>query len=144
MTNKLSSHFSFEELTHTDYNPLQQKNSDSALQYRPKLQKLAEFAEQIRAILDCPMVITSGYRCEELNKYLGGSPTSQHVFCEAIDFIPKGMDAFKAFALIMLSNIEYGQLIICKRGISHFLHISMGSKRQKMYNWKVGEYKNVL
>lgn len=78
--NRLTKHFTFEELTHTDYNPLQQKNSDNAIQYRPKLQKLAEFAEQIRAILDCPMIITSGYRCEELNAYVGGSPTSQHCF----------------------------------------------------------------
>lgn len=142
--NRLTKHFSFSELTATDYNPLQEKNRKLALQYRPKLQKLAEFAEQIREILDCPMIITSGYRCEELNAYVGGSPTSQHVFCEAFDFIPKNMDAYQAFAKIIVSNIEYGQLILTKRGISHFLHISMGYKRQKMYSPKQGVYKNVL
>ena len=142
--NRLSKHFTFEELTHTDYNPLQEKNSDSAIQHRAKLQKLAEFAEQIRAILDCPMIITSGYRCEELNNYLGGSPTSQHLFCEAIDFIPKSMDAYQAFAKIIVSNIEYGQLILEKRGLGHILHISLGSKRQKMYSPKAGVFKNVL
>lgn len=141
---RLSSHFSFSELVHTDYNPLQQKNSDSAIQYRPKLQKLAEFAEQIREILDCPMIITSGYRCEELNKYVGGSPTSQHVFCEAFDFIPKNMDAYQAFAKIIVSNIEYQQLILEKRGIGHIIHIGIGSKRQKMFSPKQGVYKNVL
>ena len=140
---KLTPHFSFKELTRTDEHELQEKNRDKALEFRPKLQKLAEFAEGVRAILNCPMIITSGFRCEELNKKIGGSPTSQHVFAEAIDFIPH-MDCEKAFAKIILSNIEYGQLIIYTRGISRFLHISIGYKRQKMKSDKVGSYENIL
>jgi len=141
---KLSPHFTFSELVVTDYKDLQEKNKDKALEYRPKLQKLAEFAESVREILGVPMIITSGYRCEELNKRVGGSALSQHIRAEAIDFIPLKMSAYEAFAKIILSNIEYGQLIIYTRGISHFLHISIGSKRQKMFSVKVGEYGNVL
>ena len=140
---KLTEHFSFEEFTNTDYKELKEKNKDKALEFRPKLQKLAEFAEQIRNILGVPMIITSGFRCEELNKKVGGSPTSQHIFAEAFDFIPK-MDCEKAFAKIILSNIEYGQLIFYTRGISRFLHISIGFKRQKMKSRKVGDYENIL
>lgn len=142
--NKLTSHFTYNELTNTDVKELLEKNREQGLQYRPQLKKLAEFAEQVREILDCPMVITSGYRCEELNTKLGGSPTSRHVFAEAIDFIPKSMDAYQAFAKIIVSNIEYGQLILEKRGLGHILHISLGSKRQKMYSPKAGVFKNVL
>ena len=142
--NKLTSHFTYNELTNTDVKELLEKNREQGLQYRPQLKKLAEFAEQVREILDCPMVITSGFRCEELNTKLGGSPTSQHRFAEAIDFIPKSMDAYQAFAKIIVSNIEYGQLILEKRGLGHIIQISLGSKRQKMYSPKAGVFKNVL
>lgn len=141
---KLTPHFTFSELVVTDYKDLQEKNKDKALEYRPQIQKLADFAESVREILGVPMIITSGFRCEELNKRVGGSALSQHIRAEAIDFIPLKMSAYEAFAKIMLSNIEYGQLIIYTRGISHFLHISIGSKRQKMFSAKVGEYGNVL
>lgn len=141
---KLSPHFTFSELVVTDYKDLQEKNKDKALEYRPQIQKLADFAEQIRAILDCPMIITSGYRCEELNNYIGGSPTSKHIYCEAIDFIPKSMDAYQAFARIIISNIEYHEIILEKRGLGHIIHIAMGYKRKKLYSPKQGAYNNVL
>ena len=33
----------------------------------------------------CPFIITSGYRCLELNKLVGSKPSSQHVLGEAVD-----------------------------------------------------------
>lgn len=141
---KLTPHFSFKELTRTDEHELQEKNRDKALEFRPKLQKLAEFAEGVRAILNCPMIITSGFRCEELNKKVGGSPTSQHRFAEAIDFIPKTMSAFEAYTRILISGISYGQMILEKRGQGHLIHISLGSKRQKLYSPKGGQYDSIF
>lgn len=137
---KITEHFSLEELTTTDCAELKEQNRKEAP--KDKLLKLAEFAEKVRAVLNCPMIITSGFRCEKLNNLVGGSPTSQHRFCEAIDFIPK-MDADKAFGRIILSGIEYGQLIYYTRGISHFLHISMGAKRQNLKSDEVGKYVQV-
>lgn len=43
-------------------------------------------AERVRAFLGFPMIITSGYRCPELNAAVGGSASSQHMRAEAIDF----------------------------------------------------------
>ena len=137
---KLTPHFTLEELTTTDCVELKERNKQEAP--KDKLIKLAEFAESVREILGFPMIITSGYRCEELNNKVGGSPTSQHRFCEAIDFIPK-MDADKAFGRIILSGIDYGQLIYYTRGISHFLHISMGTKRQNLKSDDVRKYVQV-
>ena len=101
---ELTEHFTFNELTRTDEQALQEINREQAP--KDKLLKLAEFAEGVRKILDCPMIITSGFRCEELNKKVGGSPFSQHRFAEAIDFIPK-MDCEKAFGRLILSNIAH-------------------------------------
>lgn len=144
MKDKLTKHFSFSELTHTDIKELQEENADQARNYLSKIKELAEFAEQVREIIGCPMIVTSAFRCEKLNAKLGGSPTSQHRFGEAIDFIPKDMSAFSAFTKIIISNIEYGQLILEKRGLGYLLHISTGSKRQKLFSERQGEYKHVL
>lgn len=141
MRTKLTNHFTIEELTRTDAQELQLQNRQEAP--KDKLLKLAEFAESVRKVLGCPMIITSGFRCEKLNNLVGGSPTSQHRFCEAIDFIPMKLAADTAFARIILSGIEYGQIIYYTRGISHFLHISMGNKRQKMKSNEVGHYEQV-
>lgn len=35
--------------------------------------------DSLRARLGFPLVVTSGYRCEEWNKKVGGSPNSKHI-----------------------------------------------------------------
>lgn len=141
---KLSEHFSFEELTHTDDDKLKEKNKQEARSYKDKLVKLAEFAESVRAIIDSPMIITSGFRCEELNKKLGGSPTSKHRFAEAIDFIPKNKSAKEAFTEIIVSNILYHEIILERRGKGHLIHIAMGERRKKLYSPEDGKYVFIL
>jgi hypothetical protein len=42
--------------------------------------------ERIRAALGFPMIIHSGYRCPQLNDAVGGSPSSQHMAGQAVDF----------------------------------------------------------
>ena len=141
---KLSPHFKFSELVTTDDKDFKELNAEEGYKIKDKLLKLAEFAESVRAVLGCPLTVTSGFRCEKLNNKLGGSPTSQHRFAEAIDIIPMKMSAFEAFTKIAISGIAYGQMILEKRGQGHLIHISMGFKRQKMYSPKGGKYENIL
>lgn len=60
-----------------------------------------------------PVFITSGYRCEELNKMIGSQVTSQHIHGHAVDF---DLDAHgptenaKAFHYIK-DNLDFDQLI---------------------------------
>lgn len=42
--------------------------------------------ERTRAYLGKPMIISSGYRCPELNRLVGGSDRSQHMVAQAADF----------------------------------------------------------
>ena len=44
-----------------------------------------EVLQPIRDSLELPVRVTSGYRCEKLNKAIGGSSRSQHVKGEAAD-----------------------------------------------------------
>lgn len=41
--------------------------------------------EPAREFFDVPIDISSGYRCERLNKSVNGASTSQHLFGEAVD-----------------------------------------------------------
>lgn len=43
--------------------------------------------ERVRAALDFPIKVTSGYRCPALNEAVGGSKNSQHMRGEAVDFV---------------------------------------------------------
>lgn len=141
---KLTQHFSVEELTTTDKEEFKEKNYNDGVKRGGDLLVLAQFAEGIRKIIQSPMIITSGYRCPELNAAIGGSKTSQHCDFEAIDFIPKNISAQDAFALIRQSDLKYGQLILEKRGAGHLIHASIGTKRENLYSPKVGVFEKVL
>ena len=47
---------------------------------------LLQLAEKVRAILQTPMIVTSGTRCVSHNASVGGSPTSKHLQGLAMDF----------------------------------------------------------
>ena len=130
MSIQLTQHFSLDELTTTNKVKYKDKNYKYGLQKITQMNILAHFAEQVRLIVGCPMQITSGIRCEELNAIVGGSKTSQHLKGEAIDFIPTKIKIKTAFDKIRKSNLEFGQLIIEKSGKSEWIHISTGIKKQ--------------
>lgn len=126
---KITPHFSFEELTATNHQELLEKNRAVAQQNTTAMWHLALFAEQVRAILNAPIRITSGFRCAELNDAVGGSKTSQHTLYQALDIIPKGMDIEDAYEELVDSDMLYGQLILEK---GTWIHISMGYKRENL------------
>ena len=126
---KLTPHFTFEELTATNHQKLLDKNRAVAQQNTTAMWHLAIFAEQVRAILNVPIRITSGFRCVELNDAIGGSKTSQHTLFQALDIIPMGMDIEDAYEELVDSDMLYGQLILEK---GTWIHISMGYKRENL------------
>lgn len=122
----LSEHFTLEELSTTSHSDLRARNRAYARKNVSRLQALAEdVLEPCRAILG-PMMITSGCRCPELNKRVGGNHRSQHCLCEAADFIPSKVPLKEAFDLIRKSGIQYGQLILERVSGVEWIHISLG------------------
>lgn len=126
-------HFTFFELAGTSNEQYKKLNLLKAQEQMGKMYMLAGFAERVREIVGKPLIITSGYRCPELNKAIGGAITSQHIFCEAIDFIVKGMRPEDIFNKIVTSDLKYNQIIIERntRG-SQWVHISIGAFKQKL------------
>lgn len=59
-----------------------------------------KYLNQIRESYGGPIRISSGYRCDKLNKMVGGSSTSNHLFGEAIDIVPIDGNVNKLFLTI--------------------------------------------
>lgn len=142
MSYKLSSHFSLEELCTTNNKKFAKKNLDEAKQNIAEMECLAYFAEQIRAFIKVPMLVSSGFRCYDLNKAVGGANTSQHLVCRAIDFVPKGMSIDECFDILRNSQLVYNQLIKERSGKSIWIHVGMGDKRENLI-YKDGKYTKI-
>lgn len=70
--------------------------------------------QPIREKYGKPIIVSSGFRCEKLNKAVGGSPTSEHRYGMAADFhsVSDTLSDNKAlWDLIRTMNLNFGQLI---------------------------------
>lgn len=136
---KLSAHVSFGEMTRTTHRELIEENKKSALMYLGKLKEFCTtIIEPARALIGSPVYITSGFRCDLLNKAVGGSFTSQHVIGEAgdIEFLHarQGKALLDAFNKIAFSDIPYSQIIL---EFGQWIHI--GLIDEIVYPGKVGQ-----
>ena len=68
------------------------------------------------------VVVTSGYRCEALNKAVGGVPNSQHMLGEAADFFVCATPLSEVFEYI-LDNVEFDQAILYRH--KRIIHLSV-------------------
>ena len=89
--------------------------------------------DPIREKFATPMIITSGYRCERLNKLVGGKDNSQHMKGEAVDFCLAGFskkEMIEAFFEIA-EEFDYDQLICYRqKGIIHISYNRENNRHQ--------------
>ena len=67
--------------------------------------------ELVRAKFDKPIIVTSGYRSEELCVAINSSKTSQHTKGQAVDFEIAGVSNLE-LALWIQNNTDFDQLIL--------------------------------
>ncbi|AZE48342.1 Phage protein [Pseudomonas chlororaphis] len=111
----LSTHFSLEELLHSDLATANGLDNTPSHLVLDNLRRLAQVLERVRheVLHDQPLRILSGYRGPVLNKTVGGSRNSAHLKGLAADFICTGFGSPKQIcAAIALSTIEFDQLIV--------------------------------
>lgn len=102
---------------------------------KEKLRQLAEeILQPIRDAWRAPIVVTSGYRSEEVNKAVGGVKTSQHRLGEAADIKVGGKDKNKKlfnliYKLISQGKIKVGQLI--DEYNYQWIHVSLPRKNKE-------------
>ena len=95
------------------------------------LKLLADGLEQVRKLLGYPLFINSGYRSLALNKAVGGSNTSAHVYGYAADFTCRKFGTPNEIVKkIKASGIKYDQLIE-EGGNTGWVHISFDPKMRQ-------------
>ena len=109
---KLSGHFSLSELTKSQTAVRKGIDNQPTLEHIENLTELCtHILEPTRRNFGKPMVITSGYRSEELCEAIGSSKNSQHAKGEAADFEMFGVDN-KELAKYIKNNLVFDQLIL--------------------------------
>lgn len=108
----LSEHFSLDEMTAT------QEGSRAGLDNTPgesemaNLQRLCRVLEAVRTLLGVPIIVTSGYRSQAVNKLVGGAINSAHMRGLAADIIaPKYGRPIDVAKAITQSGIAFDQTI---------------------------------
>ena len=86
--------------------------------------------QPLRDKLNKPIYISSGFRCEELNKIVGGVNTSQHLIGQAADITYSG-DIEELYEYIKLINLPVDQVILYKN--KNFIHISYSKRHRRQY-----------
>ena len=83
---------------------------------------------------DTPIMISSGYRSPELNKKVGGSPTSNHLTGCAVDIRVAGIEQAMRYAVILMdyadeTKQDYDELLIERnRSGVYWLHFAVRPK----------------
>lgn len=77
------------------------------------------------------IIVTSGYRCQRLNRYVGGAISSQHLRGEAADIYVSGPEMARRYASYLEEHGQFDQLIVEPRGSlsPRWLHISYTTRR---------------
>ena len=83
--------------------------------------RLVERLEELRSAAKRPLVITSGYRCREHNRAVGGSPTSLHMLGLAVDISADS----EAQALLAKCAGELGFSEIIRGGRKRYIHLAI-------------------
>lgn len=120
---KLSENFTLEEFTRSDAaSRLGIINEPGEKELAALRVLVSRTIQPLRDKLGVPIHVNSGYRCPELNKAVGGVPTSQHQKGEAADLSIDGKAADILEALEN-SNIPFDQAILYRK--QNFLHVSL-------------------
>ena len=88
--------------------------------------------DPLREAYGKPIIVTSGFRCEELNRLIGGSKTSQHRSGQAADIrtvIDTPEENKKLYDLIIKLNLPFDQLI--DEHNFDWVHVSFSEKNRK-------------
>ena len=116
----MTPHFTLAELTHTSHRQFDNTPNETEL---ANLQKLAEFLEKVKTLLDGkPIMINSAFRSKAVNDSVGSKDTSQHRLGYAADIRVPGMTPDAVVRALVASDLPFDQVI---REFDAWTHISI-------------------
>lgn len=150
-------------MKHFTFNEFEDSDKARELGIDNRMPELAEahIVELVDILLDPlreawggPLTVTSGYRCPELNRAVGGSETSAHLAGWAADLVPasedpRGVQGLVEFAVEWLTatGLPFDQLIDERSGGSRWLHLGIrnlkGEQRRQVKVYDNGKYINL-
>ena len=115
-----------------------------SVEVEQNIEELLEVLDDLREFYGKPIRITSGFRCAELNRLVGGSPTSAHVIGYAADLQPiqGSFEEFKALVIDWLdkSGVKFDQCIIERSKSTQWVHFGLynrkGQQRGQQFSLK--------
>ena len=138
---KLSEHFTLGELTKTSY-----ITADGNIPSHKAIENLKNICENWLEDLrysqntlygdknvDIPIIISSGYRSEEVNRLCGGAKGSNHLTGCAVDIKCYGPEHMIRMAGILLdiadgTKRDFDELILEQRGTTYWIHFAVRPK----------------
>lgn len=125
--------FTLKELTKSDTAIRHSISNIPSKEEQKNLEALVDnILDPLREAYGKPIIVTSGYRCEELNRLIGGSKNSQHRVGMAVD-IRTVKDTVeenkKLYDLIVDLNLPFDQLI--NEHNFDWVHVSYSSKHRR-------------
>ena len=83
-----------------------------------------EVLQPLRDHLGKPVVVSSGYRCKDLNRNVGGVENSQHLKGEAADIKVRDREELIDVMRYIMDETDFDQLIREKSGSTEWVHVS--------------------
>lgn len=119
---KLTEHFSLEEMTVSQLASRNGWDNNPDAKVINNLTRLAQLLEQVRKVINKPIIINSAYRSKIVNDAVGSKDSSQHKLGCAADFRVSGMTLNAVCEAIKNSDIQFDQLLL---EYNSWIHISV-------------------
>ncbi len=126
----LSAHFTLAEMIASNKAAQLGINNTPPPELMPRLVLCAEMLERIRGALGVPVIVTSAFRCRQLNTAVGGVTSSDHTQGHAADIVAPNYgtpyEVAKTLAPLV-SVLGIGQLILEGIRGKQWVHVSTRS-----------------
>ena len=142
---QLSQYFKLEEFEYSDTAKAKGINNSIPKDLIPNVVRLHDnVLYPLRKLIGCPVKITSGYRCAELNKAVGGVSNSKHANGQAADIDVVNQSNMAVFNWIR-KNCEFDQLILEQVGGTQWVHVSYNfdHNRKQCLSYDGKSYKSI-
>ena len=125
---RLSKYFTYNEMIDSDYAKRHKlDNTPNSIELE-RLKQTAQAMDNVRILLNVPVIVKSGFRSLLVNRGIGSSDNSQHRRGEAVDFVTHKLTPRQIVEMIIESNIQYDQLIL---EYDAWVHISFSARNRR-------------
>ena len=133
----ITPHFTFDEMTVSQLAARDGFDNNPPPEARANLQLLCGALEQVRALFGAPIIVSSGFRSEKVNRLIGGATNSQHVQGLAADFTVIEVSPRETVRRISECAVPFDQLIL---EFDRWVHLSVarGTPRRQVLTMRKG------